>query len=299
MFLLTMPALKKIISTFVYTTDVEPPIACVTSYNVICNPIVFTASFTLPILLFTFCVSIIVFCFFFCGWFFRWYILPVSLSATSSNVTTSLSNSASCPYSTALFFLLFFCCFPLLSLMLPFLFGFFCLLFFETFSSYIGTWLSLFDRHNFVTTRGDFCFGWFISGMTKELYKLAGVTPVATSELLCVGDVWSSSGTGSCWLEEVAADCCCWLFVIAFSPLKRLLSIASLSSDDIPRFRNPFFTSATVIYSHGSLNVFVKLVLQQFIGLDYPNVANFKCCVILVEWAFTWQNITPSSGWKI
>ena len=111
MFLLTMPALKKIISTFVYTTDVEPPIACVTSYNVICNPIVFTASFTLPILLFTFCVSIIVFCFFFCGWFFRWYILPVSLSATSSNATTSLSNSASCPYSTALFFLLFFAAF--------------------------------------------------------------------------------------------------------------------------------------------------------------------------------------------
>ena len=59
MFLLTMPALKKIISTFVYPTDVEPPIACV-------NPIVFTTSLALPILLFTFGVSIIVF-YFFCG----------------------------------------------------------------------------------------------------------------------------------------------------------------------------------------------------------------------------------------
>ena len=74
------------------------------------------------------------------------------------------------------------------------------------FSSYIWTCLSLFNRHDFVTTRGGFCFGWSISGMKEELYKLAGMIPVATSGLLCFGDVWSSSGTGSCWLE-VAADC--------------------------------------------------------------------------------------------
>ena len=43
---------------------------------------------------------------------------------------------------------------------------------------------------------------------------------------------YSLSGTGSCWLEDVDADCCCCLLVIAFSPLKRLYSIASLSSGD-------------------------------------------------------------------
>ena len=125
MFLLTLLALKIIISTFVYATDVEPPITCVTSYKVISNPTVFTASLTLPILLITFCVSINVFYFFFWSCFFRWYVLSVSLSTTSSNAATSLSNSTSCP--CVLFFLLFFCFFPLLSFILPFLFGFFCL----------------------------------------------------------------------------------------------------------------------------------------------------------------------------
>ena len=134
MFLLAILALKKIISAFVYTMDVEPLIAWVTSCKVICNLSVFTASSTLRILLITFCVSIIVFCFFFfCSWFFRWYVLPVSLSTTSSNAATSLSNSASCFYSIALFFLLFFCWFPLLSFILPFLSGFFCLRFFWNF----------------------------------------------------------------------------------------------------------------------------------------------------------------------
>ena len=116
MFLLTLLALKIIISTFVYATGVEPPITCVTSYKVISNPIVFTASLTLPIN---------VFYFFFWSCFFRWYVLSVSLSTTSLNAATSLSNSTSCP--CALFFLLFFCFFPLLSFILPFLFGFFCL----------------------------------------------------------------------------------------------------------------------------------------------------------------------------
>ena len=200
--------MKKIISTFVYTTDVEPPIACVASYKVICNPIVFTASFTLPILLITFCVSIIMFYFFFCSWFFRWYVLPLFLSTTNSNAATSLLIPPLVLTPLPCFFLLFFCSFPLLSFILPFLFGFFCLPFFKTFSSYVWTCSSLVKGRDFVTTRGGFCFGWFISGMTKELYKLAGMTPVATSGLPCVEDVWSSSRTGSCWLEEVAADCC-------------------------------------------------------------------------------------------
>ena len=56
MFLLTILALKKIISAFVYTMDVEPLIACVTSCKVICNLSVFTASSILRILLITFCV---------------------------------------------------------------------------------------------------------------------------------------------------------------------------------------------------------------------------------------------------
>ena len=134
------------------------------------------------------------------------------------------------------------------------------------------------------------------------------MTPVATSGLLCiaVGDAWSSSGAGSCWLEEfvgcwlgleVAADCCCGLMVFALSPLKQRLSIASLSSGNIPCFWNHFFISAIVIDSQGSLNILVKLVLQQLIGLDVPNVANFKC-VILLKCTFTGWNITTSSGWK-
>ena len=141
----------------------------------------------------------------------------------------------------------------------------------------------------------------------NELYKFAEMTPVATSGLLCVavGDVSSSSGAGSCWLEEVvgcwlglevAADCCFGLLAFALLPLKRLLSIASLSSGDIPHFWNPFFISATVTDSQGSLNILVKLVLEQLIGLDDPNVANFKCCVILLKCAFTGRNITTSSG---
>ena len=141
----------------------------------------------------------------------------------------------------------------------------------------------------------------------NELYKFAGITPVATSGLMCVaiGDVCSSSRAGSCWLEEVVgcwlgleivADCCYGMLVFALSPLKRLLSIASLFSGDIPHFWNPFFIRATVIDSQGSLNILVKLVLQQLIGLDDPNVANFKCCVILLKCTFTGRNITTSSG---
>ena len=275
--------------------DVEPLIACVTSYKVICNPIVFTASVSLPVLLITFCVSIIVFYFFFCSWFFRCYVLSISLSTTSLNATTSLFNSASCPDCTALFFLLLSALIHLSFI----LFGFFWLsFFFETFSLYIWMCLPLVKRCNFVTTQGGFCFGWFISGMTNKLYKLADMMPVVTSGLLYVEDVSSSSGTGSCWLEEVAADCCCWLLVIALSPLKRLLSIASLFSGYIPHFWNTFFTSTTMIDSHGSLNIFIKLVLQQFIGWGHPNVANFEC-VILLKWAFTGRNITTSSVWKI
>ena len=81
----------------------------------------------------------------------------------------------------------------------------------------------------------------------NELYKFAGMNPVPTSGLLCiaVGDVWSSSGTESCWLEEVvgcwlglevAADCSCGVLVFALSPLKQILLIASLFSGDIPHF---------------------------------------------------------------
>ena len=118
----------------------------------------------------------------------------------------------------------------------------FCL----TFSLYISTCLSLVKRCDFVTTQGCFCFDWFISGNMNESYKFTGMTPVASSGLMCiaVGDVWFS-----CWLEEVdgwglvkvAADCCCGVMLIALSPLKRLLLIASLSSGNIPHFWNPFF----------------------------------------------------------
>ena len=56
----------------------------------------------------------------------------------------------------------FFCFFLLLSsaLVHPSFFVWLLLFaFFETFSSYIGTCLSLFNRPNFATTRGYFCFG--------------------------------------------------------------------------------------------------------------------------------------------
>ena len=180
-----------------------PPTACVTSYKVICNPIVFTASLTPPILLITFCVSVIVFYFLllFCSWFFRWK-LPVSVSTTSSNTITSLILPLVLTPLPHLF------CFSFAAFLCSHSSFLFCLASSAClFSSYIWTCSSLFNRHDFVTTRGGFCFGWFISGMTKELYKLAGMIPVATSGLLCFGDVWSSSGTESCWLEEVAADC--------------------------------------------------------------------------------------------
>ena len=51
--------------------------------------------------------------------------------------------------------------------------------------------------------------------------------------------------------------------------------------------------------SQDSLNILVKLALQQLIGLDVPKVAHFKCCVILLKRAFTGRNITTSSGWKM
>ena len=128
MFLLTILALKKIISTLFtqrmwnHRSQVSHP------KKSFATPIVFTASLTLPILL-----LILFYFFFFCGWFFWWYIQPISLSTTCSNSASSFSMPASCSDSTALFFLLFFFCFPLLTLIFPFLFGFFFLPFFRNF----------------------------------------------------------------------------------------------------------------------------------------------------------------------
>ena len=130
MLLLTILALKKIIGTFVYTTDVDHqphvshPIKSFATPSSSPQALHSQSSSSLSVF-----QSVFYFLLLFCSWFFRWK-LPVSVSTTSSNTITSLSNSASCPYSTASFVLLFFCCFPLLSFILPFLFGFFCLPFF-------------------------------------------------------------------------------------------------------------------------------------------------------------------------
>ena len=204
MLLLTILALKKIIGTFVYTTDVDhqPHVS---------HPI---KSFATPssspqALHPQSSSSLSVF---------------QSLCSTSYYYSVVDSSGGNCQFlfpprvqiPSPLFLIL-----PLVLTPLPHLFCFFFAAFLCShssflfclassaclFSSYIWTCSSLFNRHDFVTTRGGFCFGWFISGMTKELYKLAGMIPVATSGLLCFGDVWSSSGTESCWLEEVAADC--------------------------------------------------------------------------------------------
>ena len=68
------------------------------------------------------------------------------------------------------------------------------------------------------------------------------------------------------------------------------------SNGKIPHLRKPDFIKETVMDSHSSLKIIVKLDFVQLIGFCHPSVANFKCCVSFEKCYFKGKKIATSKG---